>query len=177
MEYRVVFLDHGRNQFSVTTMEAESDDGVVDKARRIFASGIGMGYEIRRNEELIHIELYTPTAVRDSTPSPYAISFLDAEGRCVISQIVTAHSQDDALQIAAVLFDACSDVCTSYEVWSVYGRIRQGAPKAEPPALRDLREHAQAMVIDLEIALRDSHTAIAESKRLLAKLEEAKKRA
>lgn len=177
MEYRVVFLDHGRNAFSVAEVEAESDDAVVDKARRIFASGIGMGYEILRDEELVHIELYTPTALRDSTPSPYAISFLDAKGHCVISQIVTAPSQDDALQIAAVLFDACSDVCASYEVWNFYGRIRQGVPKAAPPPLRSLREQAQATVIDLEIALRDSHTAIAESKRLQAKLEEAKKSA
>lgn len=156
-------------------MEAEHDDAVIDKARRIFASGIGMGYEIRRDDDLVHIELYTPTALRDSTPSPYAISLLDGEGHCVISQIITAHSQDDALQIAAVLFDACSDVCAGYEVWNVYGRIRQGAPKSEPPPLRTLREHAQATVIDLGIALRDSHTAIADSKRLIAKLEEAKR--
>lgn len=171
--YRIVFFDHGGNIYSVSGLSADSDGAAVEKARRIFVSGIGMGFEIRRDGEHVHTAFHTSPASSDGTgPVQYAVCFIDGDRRIIAMQMVRAESEEDALRMAAVLYDACSDRCESYEVWCGNVPVRTGTADLVPPAFKSLCNYAQNIVIEREIALRESQSAIAASKRLLAKLEE-----
>ena len=75
------------------------------------------------------------------------------------------HAQDDAcaMVVGHMLADACGDLCTEFELWQgtrrVDGRFAMGAlPRAEKIA---------GIVIERELAIRDSQWTIAESVRLL----------
>ena len=86
-----------------------------------------------------------------------------------------AEGDDTAIAIAGILADACSDRCGSFEVWQGT-RLVSGVLALSPRPRVALSELAggvaQSVVIDREIAIKDSMFAIASSRRLLKKLEQ-----
>jgi hypothetical protein len=79
-------------------------------------------------------------------------------------------AQDDgtALAMASQIFDACSDVAASFELW--HGPRLVGTSYAGPPRLADagsINAEAQASVARYEELLLDSRWTIAKSKQLL----------
>src|SRR5215831_18787066 len=85
-----------------------------------------------------------------------------------------AEGDDTAIAIAGILADACSDRCGSFEVWQGT-RLVSGVLALSPRprvGLSELAGSAQSVVIDREIAIKDSMFAIASSRRLLKKLEQ-----
>lgn len=56
MVYRLLFKNHADEIYGTDSIEAHDDRSAVEKAKRIFRCGIGAGYEIWRNGELIHTE-------------------------------------------------------------------------------------------------------------------------
>jgi hypothetical protein len=73
--------------------------------------------------------------------------------------------------IAALLCDACSDVCETFELWD--GTRRVGTSTEQKPALtaEQINAHAQESVVQSEIAIRDSEWLIAQSQRLLERIQ------
>lgn len=52
--YHCLFVTHADDVFSSDFLEAESDDEAIARALSLYRSGIGKGYEIWRDDELIH---------------------------------------------------------------------------------------------------------------------------
>jgi len=78
----------------------------------------------------------------------------------------------EALAIAETLFDACSDLCTSFDLCQGGRRV---PVRSNPSSMSadHIRERAQAIVIEREEVIQLSRWAIAKSKRLLARIDEA----
>lgn len=68
-----------------------------------------------------------------------------------------------AIRIAGVLFDACSDICQSFELWQGERLI----PAHQPHHLTDLTEAHQRLTIEMLEAISQSHWLIARSRRLI----------
>lgn len=83
-----------------------------------------------------------------------------------------APNDGDALIIATVVADACSDEHTGFELWSLARRVFGPAPAVSPLALDEISQAHQRAVLDLEEALQRSRWAIAKSRRLLEKKRE-----
>jgi hypothetical protein len=88
-----------------------------------------------------------------------------------VRQDLTVTDDSEAIAVGSFVADACSDVCKSYEVRRDE-RILVSAPLGgEDRKVMDLSERQQLIVIDRELALRDSRWHIAESKRLLNRID------
>ena len=77
------------------------------------------------------------------------------------------------MTIARALQNACSDLCTSIEVWSGIRRVDAASIKA--PSRRSVDEivaQVHTTVLEREMVLRDSKWAIADSARLLAETQQ-----
>jgi len=86
---------------------------------------------------------------------------------------LSAQSDADATQMAALLYDACSDVIERCEVWRGADRVAEIGRHSSisPVSLEDAVEAQRRHVIELAEALRDSFSFMRESKRLCQKLE------
>ncbi len=58
--YKVVFFDDGRQFYYQTEIVAADDAGAIEKARDLFPTGIGAGYDIRSADRTIHTERFGP---------------------------------------------------------------------------------------------------------------------
>jgi transcriptional regulator with XRE-family HTH domain len=100
----------------------------------------------------------------------YCLYFLNAEQGIEAAHPLEAEDDATALWIAERLYQACSDVCASFELWQG-ARDVGGAPLAETgEAAVTLR---QEMLVRHEEALRDSSVRVARSRELLKALERA----
>jgi len=84
-------------------------------------------------------------------------------------QDFAAEDDKTALQVAQALREACSDVCSSFELWHGMHLVSPSLPAAEEVA-QAIRDRTQAIVLDCEISIAQSRWAIASSKALLARL-------
>lgn len=76
-----------------------------------------------------------------------------------------------ALAIAAAIFEACSDVAFSYELWNSKEQIL--SPKGVASEARvPLSDYQRRRVVETGIALRDGNWLIAESKKLIREIDE-----
>jgi transcriptional regulator with XRE-family HTH domain len=100
----------------------------------------------------------------------YCLYFLNAEQGIEAAHPLEAEDDATALWIAERLYQACSDVCASFE-------LRQGARDVGGAPLAETGEAAvtlrQEMLVRHEEALRDSSVRIARSRELLKALERA----
>lgn len=95
----------------------------------------------------------------------YRLYFWDPDGRIVGREDFGAPGDREAMAVAAVLCDACSDVCASFELW-------QGTRRLDTEARRRTSAEALDRVIQDEAArveerLKDSRWLVAKSRRLL----------
>lgn len=56
--YEIVFMDHGGTVYSRSELEAPDDTSAIAMARRIHKSGVGSGYSILNNGQLVHTEKF-----------------------------------------------------------------------------------------------------------------------
>ncbi len=54
--YRVYFIDHGGNTFAVHEIDCPDDEAAIKKARSLDVRFIGMGFDLRQGERLVHQE-------------------------------------------------------------------------------------------------------------------------
>jgi hypothetical protein len=102
----------------------------------------------------------------------YRMYFRDAAG---ISGRVDFDAEDDrqAMTTAELLADACSDRCSGFELWQDTRQLcdRRTLPPLQPITLSELTERRQAIVIETEETIKNSVFVIANSRRLLERLE------
>jgi hypothetical protein len=102
--------------------------------------------------------------------SIYRIYFIDSENRCKMAQWFQADDDESAWWLAQQLYDACSDVCASFELWHLTQRIGAG-PHAvyRREKIEALQARRQDILIDIEETIMDSKLRISASRRLLEK--------
>ena len=100
----------------------------------------------------------------------YRLYFLDGRGSIEARQEFRAEDDAEAKILAALLFDACSDTCAGYEVWSdarlvvsTHAGFGTSGTSCTP---ENVSETLQRNLLDLEDALQRSHWRLAKSKRL-----------
>lgn len=55
-EYRVHFVNHGGHIYSAQHLDCDRDEEAIVKARLMHAPSIGAGFEIWRDDHLVHVE-------------------------------------------------------------------------------------------------------------------------
>jgi hypothetical protein len=103
---------------------------------------------------------------RIDVPPAYRMYFRGVAGRILGRYDFDAADDDTAMLIASSLFDTCSDVCDSFELWQASRRVDGAA--AKPVSQSDALHALQDEMRQHEQRLRDSAWAIAKSLRLLA---------
>jgi hypothetical protein len=102
----------------------------------------------------------------------YRIYFLDGSGRICAAQWFQAQDDQSAMWIAEHLSDACADVYPRFELWHMARHLSGGSglrpTTLTPEAVNQKRQDALASA---EETLRDSASRIAESRRLLERIE------
>jgi hypothetical protein len=79
-----------------------------------------------------------------------------------------------AIRIARVLYDSCSDISDSFELWQAKRQIRARQPHHQKADLADLIEAHQRVALETEERISESRWIIAQSQRLLQILEASK---
>jgi len=97
--------------------------------------------------------------------------FRDAAGAICGRQEFDARNDLAAVRIAAMLCDACSDSCASYELWD--GTRQVHAAKAA--IVSDLHDWTEELVVRTEEMIQNSEWAVSRSRRLIDKLAEARR--
>ena len=101
--------------------------------------------------------------------SSYRIYFVGA-GAIHGRQDFDADGDQNAIEVAHVLLDACSDACQSFDLWQ--GTRRVAVPRLfEPTTFDELSAANQERVVHTEEMIVLSRWRIAESRRLLERLE------
>ena len=85
-----------------------------------------------------------------------------------------AHDDVEATRVARVLFDACSDGCQSFELWSGDRQIRAQQPHHSVASLDSLINAHQELALEREEVIQRSRWSIARSQRLLAAFDRLK---
>jgi len=97
----------------------------------------------------------------------YRLYFLDDKGLISGREDFHAQTDDEAVECAGVVLDACSDLSAGYELWSGVRRVAErNLATNRAPRLECLSRAGQARVVALEDTLQRSHWLIARSKRL-----------
>lgn len=99
----------------------------------------------------------------------YRVYFRDPSG-IVGRHDFMASDGHAAVALADLLCDACSDRCTSFEVWAGDNRIVAPRTPRTTPRANEIAERHQEIVIECEDSIQRSNWAIASSERLLARL-------
>ena len=102
----------------------------------------------------------------------YRIYLRNPAGNVVSGHTIAIEDDDEAIKLAWVLCHACAEVRAGFEVWKGEALLIASPGAGAPPDRKELSRRAQHAAIDTEIALRDSRTALAESRRLLRTIEE-----
>lgn len=79
----------------------------------------------------------------------------------------------EALESAALLFEACSDACSNYELWSGSELLARDHPVPSPIALEMFSQARQNQMLHLEEILHGSQWLIAKSNRLAEVIDNA----
>lgn len=105
----------------------------------------------------------------------YRLHLLGADDEVRVAHWFQARDDETAFWLAERLFDACSDIYTSFALWRGARRLRHGKHIRTPgPTAAEIVERRQQMLAFHEEALRDSALRVAESRRLLDRLRGAK---
>lgn len=102
----------------------------------------------------------------------YRMYFLDAD-RIRAREDFEADIDIDAIGIARALYDACSDICDSFELWQEERKV-ETAQGFEPVSLAELTQAHQQIVLETEEAILNSEWSIARSRRLIERIERLK---
>ena len=106
----------------------------------------------------------------------YRLYFLDASHRIIARDDFEAEDDQSAITIAGLVYDACSDVSSGFELWSGTRRLVPDVEKqtAGYPSQNsaELMLRVQDIVLEREKILQQSRWLIAKSKRLQARVDE-----
>jgi hypothetical protein len=103
----------------------------------------------------------------------FRLYFRDAGGIVGIDNFEASDNQA-ACSIAQVLYDACADQCSGYELWQSTTIVVDYMKPNIRPTTGELPDYHQALVIEREEAIQQSKWVIASSRRLLRRLDAMK---
>jgi hypothetical protein len=101
--------------------------------------------------------------------------FLLASGELGTRLEFFADDDEEALENGSLLFEACSDVCSSYELWNGSQLLIRGRPAGAPTALQTLSEARQSQMLQMEESLHSSRWCITRSNRLADAIDTVRK--
>jgi hypothetical protein len=130
----------------------------------------------RFEEDALHL-LQGPSKHSSHPSTAYRLYFLDKSGICGRDDF-DAECDDTAIKMAKLLADACSDRCTSFDVWQGTRQVTGVMTVLPQPGVRlsELTKKVQALTIERAEAIRDSSFAIASSRRLVTWLNGGRKK-
>src|SRR5215469_561440 len=109
----------------------------------------------------------------------YRLYFLNAAQRIAARDEFEADNDESAITIAGLLYDACSDLSSGFELWQGARRVVPDVKKqatAQPnQSSTAITLQLQSVVLEREEMLQQSQWLIARSKRLSARVDELRK--
>lgn len=108
----------------------------------------------------------------------YRVYLLEANGTSVLGESFSTEFDNEALWIASVIYNACSDVFPACEVWRGSTMMAKLPLASQPPAPAPLLspEVCQKTAIELAERLQRSFACVRESRRLMDALTDLKAR-
>ncbi len=97
----------------------------------------------------------------------YRIYFRNRDGAIVGRDDFEVKDDAHAMIVARKLRDACSDICSSFELWQQVRRVDKAFSSADNPSYGEAAGRVQSIVLEREAAIRDGRWSVAESSRLL----------
>jgi hypothetical protein len=103
----------------------------------------------------------------------YRVFLYSASGSFQGRHEFEAGGDREAMMVAELLCDACSDLCDFFEVWDGPRRIDVSFSKLPHPSVSAEQTNlaTQLLLIRSEEAMRDSNWAVARSRRLIERME------
>jgi len=100
----------------------------------------------------------------------YRIFFLDRRGAIEARQELRAEDDERAIALSTIVFQACSETYSGFELWSFDRRVMAATPgvgKVAEIALEESTREMQQRVLNFEETIQRSHLRVARSKKLL----------
>ena len=97
----------------------------------------------------------------------YRIYFRNQHGFAIGRDDFRVGDDEHAIVIARMLADACSDLCSTVELWQSARRVDASAASQIISTADEIAARVQNVVLERELVLRDSRWVVAESARLL----------
>jgi len=102
----------------------------------------------------------------------YRLYFLDKRGGIAAREEFCAPSDGDAVAIAGIVADACSEKYASFEIWSFARQVIGPLAAIPTVSFAEVSRGRQEQILQLEDAIHHSHWAVANSRRLLERTSE-----
>ena len=115
-------------------------------------------------------EIMRRSSDRINSMQSYRVYLLDSHGRIEAAESFSASGNVDATEVAASIYDACSDVFGGFEIWHGGERISQagtGATRQSKPAFDEAIQRHQDTVLDIEEKLFRAFACVNRSRKLL----------
>ncbi|GAA0573742.1 response regulator [Rhizomicrobium electricum] len=137
------------------------------------AKELGAVYLEKPLQEDVLVREIEKAVMAAKQPSPwrypaYSLYLRGRDGAVVARRSLSAIDDDEAATLAAVLHEASSDIAGQCELWC---GDREIVVPAKVLTAAQVNARLQKLVVDHEIALRDSRWHIAQSRRLLEKID------
>jgi hypothetical protein len=97
----------------------------------------------------------------------YRVYFRNRANAIVGRDDFEADDDAQAMTIARKLRDACSDICSGFQLWQRVRRVDKAFSWGGNLSNGETTRHVQSIVLEREAAIRDSRWSVAESSRLL----------
>src|SRR5579863_766828 len=167
------YLYRGGHIAGVEVLAGGSDDALIREAHAVFEKR-------KRKEEFDGFEVWDHARIVYQYPEPpdqrahtglnalfYRLYFV-GEGGLVVGQCdFPADSDDVAVEVAQLVFDAVSDRAMRFEVWHGSLLVGSGEQEAATRTLEQVTTDRWAQVVALEKQIHDSKSVVASSHRLL----------
>jgi len=107
----------------------------------------------------------------------YRLYFLGEGRRIKAAEVIDAAGDLEGIELAERLADACSDECEGFELWQLDRLVaRQTDLQASPRiSAGEITSAMEESLLQREERIRDSRWQIAKSRRLLARIDEARR--
>jgi len=97
---------------------------------------------------------------------PYHVCFRNRHTRAIGRDDFFAPNDAHAIVVARTLADACSDLCTGFELWQNERQVDY-SEEQKLSGVHEIALKVQGIVLERELVLRESESVIASSTRLL----------
>lgn len=97
----------------------------------------------------------------------YRIYFVDKTDHFRAAQPFEAPDDSEAVRVAELVHDACSDVAPHFELWRGTKPVATSRGRSPAPDLATVIRQRQEQVLDLEDSLQRSYSSLARSHRLI----------